>query len=520
MWQAVRWQHLLGLAAILVLAIAVRWHHLGNSSLWTDEYLSMECSSGWARSDLLLADATTRVPDLVTLKNARPWTTIWPTIAADENHPPLYFLMLRAWRAMFGDSPVALRSLSVVAAVIAISLLFAVGVVIHSPRAALWACLLMAVATPQIQQSQDARAYMPMTAVCLAAALALVCIDRSGPTRWRCIALFLATLAAPLLHYMAFATLAAMGAYAAVIMRGTARKSVLITLGASLACYARLWGPQLFSQHYRVIDGTAWMITDHASPVLLTLETLCNLPARLFIDLNDVKATGAWLSVVVFVLPLALIRRQKTVWLWWIWLMVPVLTSLVIDLATRRQSLSLIKYTLAAAPAVYLMLGLFAAQIRRTGWLPAGIIAAACMACIPSNYASELPDWRELSKCVLQNTRPGDPVVFVDDDPHAYASDGELSATYYLAGQNRPIYILNRQPNGTLLAELAKARHICVVGSNGASLTFAKIPGMKLDHVELLVGMALLGTEDPVASDGRKLAANMSAKPRAAGDIR
>ena len=481
-WQAVRCHHLLGLAAILLLAIGVRCYHLGGNSLWTDEYLSMECSSGWGRSDLSFAGADAPIPDLISLKNAKPWNGIWVSIGDDENHPPLYFL----------------RSLSVVAAAIAIILLFAIGVVVHSPRVALWACLLMAVASPQIEQSQDARAYMPLTAVCLAAALAVVCIDRAGPTRWRCITLFLAVIAAPMLHYMAFATMAALVIYAIFVMRGAARKSVLLTMSAALATYAALWGPQLLSQHYRIMDGTAWMIDDPANHAISTLKNLCMLPARLFLDLDGMRFPVACLSASLFLFPLLLCPKERALRLWWIWLMVPALTALVIDLATGRQSLSMIRYTLVAAPAVNLMLGLFAVRVRCIGWIPPALIAAGCIACIPTSYSSAFPDWRELSRCILQNSRPGDPVIFVDDDPQAYSSDGALSTTYYLAGQNRPLYILNHRLSGSLLDQLSGARHVCVVASNGACLAWAQLPGMKMDHAEMLVGIALVGTEDRV----------------------
>jgi mannosyltransferase len=497
-WQVVRRPHFLGLLGVLFLAMGIRCYHLGSNSLWTDEYLSLECSSGWARTDMRLAGTASPVPDLINLSNARRWTTIWSSIANDENHPPLYFVMLRGWRAVFGDSPVAIRSLSVAAAGIAIVLLFSIGVLMHSPGAALWACLLMAVASPQIQQSQDARAYMPMTAACLAAALALLCIDRFGVSRRRCAALFLATLVAPMLHYMAFATVGALVVYAVLLMRGLPRRSVLLSISAGLAVYAILWSPAVVSQHYRMMDGTTWLIATPTQNAPSTLQNLCSLPARLFLDLDNVKVPLACLSVTVFFLPLALFRKERYVALWWIWLMVPALTALLIDLLTRRQSLSMIKYTLVAAPAVYLILGIFATRLAHFGWIPAALIAAGCIACVPSAYQTEQPDWRELSKCILQNSRPGDPVIFVNDDPHAYASNCELSVSYYLKDKNRPLYILDRQPTGAILKQLQKARHLCVVGSSDGSLNWANIPGMKLDHAEMLVGMAIVGTEDPV----------------------
>ncbi len=70
---------------ILLLATGLRCHGLGDRSLWTDEYLSLECSAGWGRSDLRVGASHATAPDLIGHGSARPWTRIWALIAADEN---------------------------------------------------------------------------------------------------------------------------------------------------------------------------------------------------------------------------------------------------------------------------------------------------------------------------------------------------------------------------------------------------------------------------------------------------
>jgi uncharacterized membrane protein len=504
--RSMRWSHWLCLTAILILAGAVRCFNLSDNSLWTDEYLSLECSSGWARSDLELNGTAVVASDLITLKSARPWTTIWPSIAADENHPPLYFLLLRLWRNWFGDSPAAIRSLSVLASLVAIVLIFALGLHVHSPAAGLWAALVMALASPQIQQAQDARAYMLVTAACLAGALALVRIERRGPTAWNCIALATAALVAPLMHYMAFASLAAMVIYAAFFMNGSARKAALSSLAICFTVFLFLWGPAMVQQHYRMIDDTAWLVDQGQSRARTVLGDLCTLPARLLLDLDASEISKAWCGGAVLIVPLLLCRKHRELLLWWLWLIVPVGAGLIIDVTTHRRSLSMIRYALAAGPALYLMAGMLAAHLRRIGWIPAAVIALCCAICVPSLYQSELPDYREVSRFIARSSNPSDPVIFVCSKPDIYSSEALLSVMYYLAGQHHPLYVLQRPPSAVMMQNLQMARHICVIADGSTALNRPIVPGLAIDRAELLDRIAVVGIADPPPPAGQRLA--------------
>jgi uncharacterized membrane protein len=489
--------HWLGLLVILAVAASVRFVNLSRNSLWMDEFLSMECSSGWARTDLALAGQSTVAPDLISLHNARPWQTIWTSIGSDENHPPIYFILLRFWRVVFGDSPAAIRSLSVIAALAAIALLFAVGVNLHSPGAGLWACLLMALASPQVQQSQDARAYMLVTTACLAAVLALIRIDRLGPTPLRCAALFLAALIAPLMHYMAFASLAAMMIYAIFLMRGSSRKWTVISLLACLGTFAALWAPQVVQQHYRMLDDTQWLVDPPGAHAWLVLQHFCSLPARLFLDLDVVDSRVALFSVAAFALPILLCIRYRQVYLCWIWLMVPVLVALLIDICTGRSSLSMVRYTLAAGPGLYLILGMLAVTSPRMGWLPAAIIAISCAISLPSSYESRFPDYREVSRFIASSGSPTDPVIVANARPVAYLNESLLSISYYLEKQHHPIYLVSRAITPVMKNKLRGTRHFSIIADGSEALNLPIVPGLKLDRADLLVGMGLAGTEDP-----------------------
>ncbi|MBO9662027.1 hypothetical protein [Dokdonella sp.] len=91
-------------------------------------------------------------------------------------HPPLYYILLNGWGAVFGQSEAAIRSFSAICAVAAL-LVFAWGVRrIVSPVAIAFACAVATTSTFWFEQAQNARSYgwvMLLGASVLAAALHL-----------------------------------------------------------------------------------------------------------------------------------------------------------------------------------------------------------------------------------------------------------------------------------------------------------------------------------------------------------
>ncbi|MBL8030074.1 MAG: glycosyltransferase family 39 protein [Candidatus Doudnabacteria bacterium] len=122
------------LALILLLAIVLRYYNNTSISLWHDE----------AFSALLIKYN---------------WGEMLYRIGLDV-HPPMYYIFLRFWHYIFGDSLLSLRSMTV---------FFSVGTVyaawlfvkeaFRSDKAALWAAVLVAVNPFQVQYATEARMY-------------------------------------------------------------------------------------------------------------------------------------------------------------------------------------------------------------------------------------------------------------------------------------------------------------------------------------------------------------------------
>ncbi|MBA3869884.1 MAG: glycosyltransferase family 39 protein [Anaerolineae bacterium] len=119
---------------ILIFAASTRIINVGSWPVWTDEGWSI-----WATNN----------PHLdVVLDNL-----------AHDRHPPLYFVALSAWRSLAGDSPLALRYLSIMAGLLTVAVTYRIGADVFGRRAGLYAALLLAVLPIAVYYSQEVRHY-------------------------------------------------------------------------------------------------------------------------------------------------------------------------------------------------------------------------------------------------------------------------------------------------------------------------------------------------------------------------
>ena len=116
-------------------------------------------------------------------------------------HPPTYYLLLRAWTVLAGDSEFAMRWFSAAAGLLNIAVLGVLARRWFGTRVALMAALLMAVWPLTLQQARDVRMYPLLSLVALLTVLAFDGAIRRN--RWRDWFLFLALFTFALsIHYL------------------------------------------------------------------------------------------------------------------------------------------------------------------------------------------------------------------------------------------------------------------------------------------------------------------------------
>ena len=141
----------LALIAILLVAYALRAHHLAFESLWSDEGISLQRAAEPLRAMLA------KMP---------------------VEHAPGYFVALRGWLALTGTSDYALRFFSLIAGVLTVALLQRLASDLARPSAVrrwigLLSAALLATNAFQVSYAQEVRMYAWLLAMSLLSTLAL-----------------------------------------------------------------------------------------------------------------------------------------------------------------------------------------------------------------------------------------------------------------------------------------------------------------------------------------------------------
>jgi mannosyltransferase len=122
-------------------ATIIRILTIDNQSLWTDEALTA-------------------------YESGLPLGSMVHVMLNIETTPPLYFVVAWAWAHIFGDSAVALRSISEIAGIALVPIAYQCGRELVSKGVGLLAAAFATVNPFLIWYSQEARAYMLLTALC------------------------------------------------------------------------------------------------------------------------------------------------------------------------------------------------------------------------------------------------------------------------------------------------------------------------------------------------------------------
>ena len=106
-------------------------------------------------------------------------------LTAKDVHPPLYYWLLKSWQGIFGDSEIAIRSLSLVGMLIAIIFVYLIVKKLFGTRTATWSLVLMSATPLLVRYSEEARMYGVASAIVAAASYVLIlAIDKPSRKKW------------------------------------------------------------------------------------------------------------------------------------------------------------------------------------------------------------------------------------------------------------------------------------------------------------------------------------------------
>lgn len=399
--------------AVLLLAAGLRFYRIDYQSYWNDE-------------------GNTRV--LV----GRDTATLLRNTAADI-HPPGYYLALKVWRALVGESELALRGFSALAGVILVALVYRLGRDLAGTRAAGAAAALAAVNPFLIYYSQEARMYALLAAVSAGSFLFFERVWKRGHTDWRAaLGYCLVTALGLYTHYAFGFVVIAQNLSALLRLIGLWRRSPATSLRSLRSPLIQWFGLQVavlviylpwLPNAYRQLTG--WPAAREFHPLWQS-----------FLDLFRYLAFGRTLPTAEALWGLAAVAGLVLLGLWrsagssgpmsrpaprpsaaypslLVWLLVPAGLTLAFGLLTEAFS----KFLLVAVPALCLLLGGAVGRPPSRGprWLAAGMAGALGLVVVSVtalslnnlyfNPAYFRDDYRGIARYLAGLYRPGDAVI-------------------------------------------------------------------------------------------------------------
>src|ERR1700722_2916169 len=338
------------LVALTVLAALLRLTTLSLQSFWLDEGYTLRLLQ-------------------------MPFEQMLRTVPKTESTPYLYYAVAWVWTRAFGFSEYGIRSLSALAGIATVPVVYLAARWLAGRRAAAIAGLLVAVSPVMVWFSQEARAYAMATLLSALTVLCVVGYVRSRRSRWlagcaACAALGLAT------HYfVAFVVLGEL-----VWLWRTAPRDR--RLGAAVGLVAVVGGALVPLAITQQQTGHADYIS-HSS----LHTTLVQIPKQLLLgyaspDQHVTVVLATLLVLVGAVTPLALSApvRARAAWplaTGAMAVLVPVVLAVCgVDFLDTRNLLPALPPLAIAAGIGFAGWGDLAAESRRPDWRPVGIGAA------------------------------------------------------------------------------------------------------------------------------------------------
>ena len=147
------------LAVAVIVAAVLRVYRIGDESIWLDEAVSI----GVARDES--------------------WWFLLFEFPGMDPHPPLHYLLTKAWIGVFGASEFSVRLQSALLGVATVPVLYYLGIRLFDRFTAATASIFFAVAPFQVWYGQEARMYALFVFLTVASFLALVHLTERYTTR-------------------------------------------------------------------------------------------------------------------------------------------------------------------------------------------------------------------------------------------------------------------------------------------------------------------------------------------------
>ncbi len=379
-------------AVVLVVALGLVLRFLTQSHLWLDEALTVNIAK------LPLS----RIPDAL----------------RHDGSPPLYYVALHAWTAVFGSGDNAARALSATFAVLTLPLIWLAGFRLGGRRTAVAALVLLAASPFAIRFATEARMYSLLGLLALVGYLFLQqFLER--PTVGAGVGIAVTSGLLALTHYWAFYLLAVAAVMLLVRARRQHDRTSLIAVGAIVAGGILFlpWVPDFLYQMKHT--GTPWADLPTFNAVIDTVRSwagggsdagqLLNL---IFIALAVLAVFGLAIEGRRIELDLRTRPGARR-------LVIATVATLLVALvaAVALRSAFVVRYTSVVFP-LFILVVAFGTLVFADGRLRVGVLALSVFlgfaAAIP-NVGSHRTQAGLVAQVLQRSAQPGDVVGYCPD---------------------------------------------------------------------------------------------------------
>ena len=140
----------------------------------------------------------------------------------------------------------------------------------------------------------------------------------------------------------------------------------------------------------------------------------------------------------------------------------------LLDFMRTTWLLALIRYTLIASPAMYLVLAALGTNLKPLLRYPLPALAAfSCLVALPTYYKVGKTDFRSLGHELAARAKPGETTVFWSlPDPEHVPYMYLACVSHYAGAMPGPVVLLTHPADPALLAQLRSRGRVWIVGTN------------------------------------------------------
>lgn len=489
------------LKGLLILAIGLgigfRFIHLDRKIYWHDEVYTSMRAAGFTRQEIdneLFQNQFFAAPELQKFQQIKPGSTAADTITSlkteDPQHPPLYFLMARAWIQQFGSSMVASRLLPVLLSLLGLPLMYRLAMeVFASPLAAWLASALLALSPFDVLFAQTVRQYSLLTVAVIGSSWLLLRAIRLS--QWQAWAGYAVSVAIGLYTHPFFAlTVVGHGVYVLLISLLSKDTTPAVdgerspqTLSAALLPWSLQWrlplaflsanaialvlyGPWiavLLGNYQRATATTSWATATVGLPYLAKLWALSF--TALFIDIDfgfenpfTYILRSPYLLLILVAGYIVYRRTPKAAGLFVLTsVLVPFLLLAIPDLVLGGKRSAVSRYLISCYPGIQLAVAyLLAVGLSRGRQLWQWILAILVTSSLVSlGVSAQAESWWNkdlsyfnavVSHAINQEAQQA-PVVLLSDRGDDYTNTGDLISLSYELDESVRLFLVSRPPD-------------------------------------------------------------------------